>query len=315
MTDNQESAVDRSDGSIKVEWGAPVEEKDYQIRTDTRLENYDADGSVELQEEIGTKEEVVEVPAKPSIANAIYNLLNYIVGAGILGLPYAFRQSGVLLGLLLLIFVGLATVYSFYLLLWSSDISKQYSYESLARHGMGNKASTAVKCIIIIDSFGTLSAYLIVVADAARVFFAIFLEEGHPLLDKRVLILLSLVLILPLSLLRKIEALGFTSLLSLLPLGFLLLLQIIFLGTLGVGEGVAMFKSSFFLALPIFVFAFSSQQAFFPIYNELKEKSGEHRDMNRVVLISVSITIFSYFTSGLFGVLVFPTTATDQATF
>jgi hypothetical protein len=58
---------------------------------------------------------------------------------------------------------------------------------------MGNKASTAVKCIIIIDSFGTLSAYLIVVADAARVFFAIFLEEGHPLLDKRVLILLSLV--------------------------------------------------------------------------------------------------------------------------
>ncbi len=75
------------------------------------------------------------------------------------------------------------------------------------------------------------------------------------------------ILILPLSLLRKIEALGFTSLLSLLPLGFLLILQIIFLGTLGVGEGVAMFKSSFFLALPIFVFAFSSQQAFFPIYN------------------------------------------------
>jgi len=111
--------------------------------------------------------------------------------------------------------VGLATVYSFYLLLWSSDISKrkwftfivkvkkkkqliilfisEYSYEALARHGMGSKASTAVKCIIIIDSFGTLSAYLIVVADAARVFFSIFLEEGNILLDKRILILLSLV--------------------------------------------------------------------------------------------------------------------------
>jgi hypothetical protein len=35
--------------------------------------------------------------------------------------------------------------------------------------------------------------------------------------------------------------------------------------------------------------------------------------MNRVVLISVSITIFSYFTSGLFGVLVFPTTATGTS--
>jgi amino acid permease len=67
--------------------------------------------------------------------------------------------------------------------------------------------------------------------------------------------------------LRKIEALGFTSLLSLLPLGFLLILQIVFLGTLGVGGEVPLFKSSFFLALPIFVFAFSSQQAFFPIYN------------------------------------------------
>jgi amino acid permease len=50
------------------------------------------------------------VPAKKSgIFGASSNLVNSIVGAGIIGIPYAFKQSGLIAGVILLILVSYLT--------------------------------------------------------------------------------------------------------------------------------------------------------------------------------------------------------------
>ena len=46
---------------------------------------------------------------KSSLLGASSNLVNSIVGAGIIGIPYAFRMSGLLPGVLLLVLVALLT--------------------------------------------------------------------------------------------------------------------------------------------------------------------------------------------------------------
>ena len=85
-----------------------------------------------------------------------------IVGVGILGLPYVFYNVGIVIGLLLLILVALGTVLSYWFLLQSSNMSRQHSYEDLAQFSMGSIASIITKIIIIVDTFGSLAAYMVV---------------------------------------------------------------------------------------------------------------------------------------------------------
>jgi hypothetical protein len=52
----------------------------------------------------------VSTPLEMSgIFGASSNLVNSIVGAGIIGIPYAFKQSGLIAGILLLLLVGYLT--------------------------------------------------------------------------------------------------------------------------------------------------------------------------------------------------------------
>jgi Transmembrane amino acid transporter protein len=51
------------------------------------------------------------------IFGASSNLVNSIVGAGIIGIPYAFKQSGLIAGILLLLLVGYLTGMSLLLFL------------------------------------------------------------------------------------------------------------------------------------------------------------------------------------------------------
>jgi len=119
------------------------------------------------------------------------------------------------------------------------------------------------------------------------------------------------VIIIPLSLLRRINLLAFTSFLSLLPLVYLLILQVVLFFTMKSQDAIVgvvpWAKGGFFVALPIVVFAFSSQISLFPIYTEMHDKhGGTSSDMMKVVRYSVAFTIVSYGLCGLFGILAFP---------
>lgn len=56
-----------------------------------------------------TLSDIPEPKTKSGLGGAISNLVNSIVGAGIIGIPYAFRESGLVTGFFLLCLVAYLT--------------------------------------------------------------------------------------------------------------------------------------------------------------------------------------------------------------
>eukprot|EP01122_Echinamoeba_exundans_P013915 TRINITY_DN6175_c0_g1_i1.p1 TRINITY_DN6175_c0_g1~~TRINITY_DN6175_c0_g1_i1.p1 ORF type:complete len:263 (+),score=12.48 TRINITY_DN6175_c0_g1_i1:706-1494(+) len=112
------------------------------------------------------------------------------------------------------------------------------------------------------------------------------------------------------------NALAFSSFLSLLPLIYLLVLEVVFYGIKSSAKTIVGSVSLFgppwgaFVALPIMVFAFSSQLAVFPIYAEQRAQRGVGPSfMLTVGRVSVLICAVCYLWAGLFGQLTFPSSA------
>lgn len=244
-------------------------------------------------------------PSEINIRSGVWNLANYIVGAGVLALPYACAQAGLLLGMLLVAIVCFAVKQSFNLLLWSTDLSNEIGYEQLGQAVGGTKFAGFIKCFIILDSLGPLSAYMVVVGDSMQLFLERYVDnDGSVWASKTFIIALCVLLIVvPLSFVEKIEKLEVSSLLSLLPLAWLMVMQVISFAMNGVTDGIEMFGSNIFLALPVVVFAFSCQQVMPPIYKEMKVKGGGKPEINKVVNGALGLSALSYFWVGFLGYL------------
>ncbi|KAJ3273553.1 hypothetical protein HDV01_004320 [Terramyces sp. JEL0728] len=67
--------------------------------------------------------------AKSGILDASFNFTNSIVGAGIIGLPYAFKQAGLFTGMFLLGFLAYLVDQTVLLLVLNGKMSGQYTYQ------------------------------------------------------------------------------------------------------------------------------------------------------------------------------------------
>ena len=179
------------------------------------------------------------------------------------------------------------------LLLWSSEICHQHSYEDISMAAGGSWFNAIVKVFIIVDALGPLSAYLIVVGDSLLLFFQHNLTAPSVLLNKTWIVFFATLFIAsPLCFVARLEYLSFTSMLSLLPLVYLMVLQIISLAKNGLASDILLINGHILSALPMIVFAFSCQvtlhgissnfiyqiqQCMPPIYREIRERGSELR--------------------------------------
>ena len=114
----------------------------------------------------------------------VLNMSNTILGAGMLALPHALAQSGLLVGLLLLALFAALSLLGLHLLSAAADLagrpSSFYAVAEKAVPGSGLliDAAIAVKC------FGVATAYLIIVGDAMPQAVEAFGATGM-LLDRR----------------------------------------------------------------------------------------------------------------------------------
>lgn len=66
-----------------------------------------------------------------TVLTTVFSLVSMILGGGVLSLPYAFSQTGLFLGLALLVFFGLAADYSIFTLAACSRRADVHKYEGL----------------------------------------------------------------------------------------------------------------------------------------------------------------------------------------
>lgn len=278
------------------------------------LRHYETDRRVTTidDETVETDDDGVplEIPmARVGVLKGVWNLANYIVGAGVLGLPYACAKAGLLPAMALLIVVGFAARFSFALLIASSNLADAYNYEDLGMKAYGKCFAMFIKICIIIDSLGPLAGYMIVMGDAVFLVMNGFISEKRSLwLNRPFLSFMQvMIIVVPLCFVRNISSLGFTSLLSLMPMAYLMLMQIGTLSEAGLAPELHMFAPDLFLALPIVVFAYSCHQLLPSISKELHDANGPtaDHDVGRVVKGGLGLSGLAYVWVGLLGYLQF----------
>merc|ERR1712166_114757 len=155
------------------------------------------------------------VGGSSSLAEASFNYINSIVGAGIIGLPFAVKEAGFFLGLILLCLCGYLTHYSTRLLIDTAKKVKVWNYEELCFAAFGKPGYIAVSFFMISFAFGALIAYFVIIGDTMTKVFTQWGGADTVLTDRHFVILAAAILvILPLCLLRDMSALSKTSAVS-----------------------------------------------------------------------------------------------------
>ena len=229
-----------------------------------------------------------------SLLAAICNLLNTVVGGGILSLPFAVKTCGLLAGALFQLLFGAASWYGSYLLLDALRYRPNASsYEVLALASLGPKGALAYNIAALINCYGACVSYLVAAADVIPPLLA---ELGHDIGRPLVLVMLTATIIFPLSSLRDISALQYAS-------GLAILIYIAFAITLGylgftaapAATPTPLFKPDFngmVSAIPLCAFAFVHQTSLFPIYQEVREPTASR--MRVVVTSAVGVATVLY---------------------
>nr|XP_056707185.1 probable sodium-coupled neutral amino acid transporter 6 [Euleptes europaea] len=262
-----------------------------------------------------------------SFGFSVFNLMNAIMGSGILGLAYAMAKTGIIGFSLLLLIVAILAAYSVFLLLSLCVHTAVTSYEDLGLFAFGSPGKVLVASTIIIQNIGAMSSYLLIVkSELPRAIAGLLTgdQSGAWYLDGQLLLLItSVCIVFPLALLPKIGFLGYTSSLSFFFMVFFALVVIIKKWSIPcplppnvaaesfqVSNSTEDCKPALFnfskesaYVLPIMAFSFLCHTSVLPIYCELKSPSKSR--MQKVANTGISLSFLVYLLSALFGYLTF----------
>ena len=237
-------------------------------------------------------DEVVVLSSKrgASLGSVMFVLLNTILGAGILGIPFAYRHSGWAGGSALLLITGGLSSFGAHLLVEVADrTGRPATFYSVAQAAGGPKAGILIDVLIAINAYGSACSYLIVVGGVVPDVAQSFGASGL-LASRSLWMLLSLIVGAPLSYLRDISALRFAAYVTFLMTVYITVAVVLFAVLPGTfepcadqanhsatapldcrGEVVPLAEPMSALSvLPIFIFAFTCHQNALSATNELE---------------------------------------------
>uniref|UniRef100_A0A8C2H1N5 Sodium-coupled neutral amino acid symporter 2 n=1 Tax=Cyprinus carpio TaxID=7962 RepID=A0A8C2H1N5_CYPCA len=271
-------------------------------------------------------------PGSASFGMSVFNLGNAIMGSGILGLAYAMANTGIAMFVL----ASLCATTFLFLTVISSLV-----YEQLGYKAFGIPGKLAASCCITMQNFGGTTSlqgtFFYKCEEKSACHFLSMLKLMYVVLfssswytngDYLVLIV-TVAIILPLSLLKNLGYLGYTSGFSLLCMVFFVIVVIYkkfqipcplpenFINiTVNVSQPQVnttdeecckpkyfIFNSQTVYAVPILTFAFVCHPAILPMYEELKDRS--RRKMQNVANVSFLGMFVMYLLAALFGYLPF----------
>lgn len=252
---------------------------------------------------------------KATAVSSVINLVNTIVGAGILAMPYAYRANGVLLGTLIILASGMASGFGLYMQALSSKFVPRghASFFALSKITYPGLAvifdmAIAIKC------FGVGVSYLIIFGDLMpQVVEAVGLASSSDALiaSRKLWLTIAMGIVGPLSFLKRLDSLKYTSIIALISVGYLVVLVVahFFVGDVPDSKrGDVRLLAPYSLpavlqTLSIVVFAFTCHQNMFSVLNELKKPT--ERKLKGIIATSIGNSAFLYVVVGLCGYFTF----------
>jgi amino acid permease len=145
----------------------------------------------------------VEPPNRSVVMVAAANLCSATLGAGVLALPFAMKEAGIVMGVLLLVFSAAITVVSISLIVAAQTAAKEHSMEALSFFYLGMRVKKVTEVCILIFCLGCSVSYVIAVGDI------LYITLGWNRLPSMIVIWSALMM--PLSMFRHMRSFRWTS--------------------------------------------------------------------------------------------------------
>ncbi|KAF9407440.1 neutral amino acid transporter [Podila epigama] len=245
--------------------------------------------------------------ATPS--KAVFLLLKSFVGTGIMFLPKAFENGGILFSSIVLIAIAAISLLSFLLLVESRQVVPA-SFGDIGGHLYGPYMRWFVLFSVAVSQVGFVCAYMSFVATNLEA-LAHNLFEDAALYPSYFFVLIQLVAFIPLAMIRNITRLSFTAVIAdvfiCFGLIYLYYYDIFTIASSGIADVVLFNKKDFALFVGTAVFTFEGIGLIIPISESMKEPEKFPK-----VLTGVMIGITVLFTS--LGALSYATFGSETKT-
>jgi amino acid permease len=251
--------------------------------------------------------------------SSFVNMTNTLVGAGVLGLPYAFASTGFVLGP---IFLGLAMLFAWIGLHLIACVAAKTGFPSTlysASRPVNKYLPLVFDALVLLQLFGAACAYLIIIGDLMPEVF-IQLGYGGFWVQRYVWVLIGFSFAAPFSVPHEIDFLKFTSAVCVLFIAYVAATVLVYAlsdspagdpcdyqvladdtqpchGHSVVVEGIT--GLGVLKVLSFFIFGYCCHVSAFPIVSEVKKATVEN--MDRVWLASLLMCSLIYFTVAVCG--------------
>jgi solute carrier family 38 (sodium-coupled neutral amino acid transporter), member 11 len=118
-----------------------------------------------LSESFQPEDYLPDARPKSGMRSAFMNMANSIIGAGIIGQPYAFRQAGMTMGILLLVSLTVTVDWTIRLIVINSKLSGADSFQATMQYCFGSSGLVAISVAQWAFAFGGMIAFCIIVGD------------------------------------------------------------------------------------------------------------------------------------------------------
>jgi proton-coupled amino acid transporter len=205
-----------------------------------------------------------------------FTLLKAFVGTGIMFLPKAFRNGGLLFSSITLIVVSLVTSLCFRLLLQCRQRCGGGGYGEIGEAIVGPRFRSILLTSIGLSQLGFVCAGLIFTAENLYSFFEAVTNSRELPIGINSFIAIQLVVLVPLALIRNISKLGAAALLAdvfiMIGLVYIWYYDIRSLATRGMDKSVALFNPKDFpLTIGSAIFTFEGIGLILPIQSSMKK--------------------------------------------
>ena len=237
---------------------------------------------------------------------SFFTLLKAFIGTGIMFLPKAFRNGGILFSSITLVTVSLISCLSFHLLLLCRQ---RYGggYGELGAAIGGPRLRALILCSITISQLGFVCTGIIFTAENLASFLDAVTSSPTAPLSGKALIAVQLVVLIPLALIRNISKLGPAALLAdvfiLFGLVYIWYYDIAALSSQGLHPTVELFNPrDFTLTIGSAIFTFEGIGLLLPIQSSMAQPEKFSRllyiVMVIITIIFTSIGVLCYATFG-----------------
>ncbi|KAF2971852.1 hypothetical protein GQX73_g1770 [Xylaria multiplex] len=253
---------------------------------------------------------------KSGLRSAFMNMANSIIGAGIIGQPYAFKDAGLAAGVVLLVGLTVVIDWTIRLIVINSKLSGASSFQGTVEHCYGKSGLIAISVAQWAFAFGGMVAFGVIVGDSIPPVFRAIWPNLHelPVLsllgDRRaVIVIFILGISYPLTLYRDIAKLAKASTLALVSM-IIIVATVVIQGALtpladrgSFTTPLLTINDGIFQAIGVISFAFVCQHNSLLIYGSLKTPTIDR--FATVTHYSTGVSMLACLVMALAGFLTF----------